>query len=243
MAATVHSTAAAAFLAMGLFHYSFGRRGAVASYLLSTVSLLAAVTLPLLLRSRPAPEAPIPPTPASGRAARPESDSHRHRGGVDVLRASAPSPRENSRTSRASSSRELPGPFGRFIPPSLSRSGPASPRGNFRGSTGSRGSIAIVFPASRRISRCVPEGSTSASLDRLGLVSGASRRPRSDGRSRSGPSSAVSEWMSESFAGGEAIPADEVQGFVVSEYFHRQVREEFESAAPPLDLPRGVVPG
>jgi hypothetical protein len=59
VAATLVSTAAAAFFVMGLFHYSFGRRGALVSYLISTVTLAAAMTIPLLMRSRPAPEAPI----------------------------------------------------------------------------------------------------------------------------------------------------------------------------------------
>ena len=41
--ATVISTAAGALLVMGLFHYSFGRRGAIVSYALSALSLSAAV--------------------------------------------------------------------------------------------------------------------------------------------------------------------------------------------------------
>ena len=63
IASTVISTAAGAFLVMGLFHYSFRRRGALFSYFLSALSLAASVTLPLLMRPSPSLETNVPRMP------------------------------------------------------------------------------------------------------------------------------------------------------------------------------------
>ncbi len=236
VAATVHSTAAAAFLAMGLFHYSFGRRGAVASYLLSTVSLLAAVTLPLLLRSRPAPEAPIPPTPLQDvPLARKvtligiEGASMSY-----VLRAVAEGKLPNfARLIESGAS----GPLRTLYPTESLAVWTSIATGKLPRQHGLKGFYRYRFPGVETHFSLRPRGLDFRSLDRLGLVersvaTAALRRTQPFWAilSSFGVDVGVVRWWG-------SYPADEVRGFVVSEYFHRQVREELNPPLPRLTYP------
>jgi len=63
LAATVLTTAAGVFLVVCLFHYSFGRRGLVVSYVVSGGFLVVAVAIPLILRPEPTPADVVPRMP------------------------------------------------------------------------------------------------------------------------------------------------------------------------------------
>ncbi len=241
IAATVVSTAAGAFFVMGLFHFSFGRRGALASYLLSTVSLLAAVTIPLLIRSRPAPEAPIPPMPLQ------DVPLARKVTLIGIEGASM------SYVLRAVAEGRLPN-FARLIESGASGAlrtlypteslaiWTSVATGKLPRKHGLKGFYRYRFPGVEAHFSLRPRGLDFRSLDRLGLVQ---RSPSNAALRRTQPF-----WTILSSFGVDvglvrwwgSYPADEIRGFVVSEYFHRQVREKFQPPLPRLTHPEELFP-
>jgi predicted AlkP superfamily phosphohydrolase/phosphomutase len=236
VAATVVSTAAAAFFVMGLFHYSFGRRGALVSYMLSIVSLLAAVTLPLLLRSRPAEEVPIPPIPLQDvPLARKvtlvgiEGASMSY-----VLPAVAEGKLPNfARLIESGAS----GPLRTLYPTESLAIWTSIATGKLPRQHGLKGFYRYRFPGVETYFNIRPRGLDFRSLDRVGLVqrsvsTSALRKtqPFWSILSGFGVDVGVVRWWG-------SYPADEVRGFVVSEYLHRQVRETPEPPLPHLTHP------
>ncbi len=236
VAATVVSTAAAAFFVMGLFHYSFGRRGAVASYILSAVSLLAAVTIPLLLRSRPASEAPTPSIPLQDvPLARKvtlvgiEGASMSY-----VLRAVAEGKLPNfARLIESGAS----GPLRTLYPTESLAIWTSIATGKLPRQHGLKGFYRYRFPGVETHFSLRPRGLDFRTLDRLGLVQRSAStsvlrrtQPFWAILSGFGVDVGVVRWWG-------SYPADEVRGFIVSEYFHRQVREKFRPALPRLTHP------
>lgn len=238
-AATVVSTAAAAFFVMGLFHYSFGRRGAMVSYFLSTVSLVAAVTIPLLMRSRPAPDAEIPIMPLQ------DVPLARKVTLVGIEGASM------SYVLRAVAEGKLPN-FARLIESGASGAlrtlypteslavWTTIATGKLPRQHGLKGFYRYRFPGVETHFSLRPRGLDFRTLDRLGLVersvsTSALRRtqPFWTILSGFGVDVGVVRWWG-------SYPADEVKGFVVSEYFHRQVREKLEPPLPHLTFPEDL---
>jgi len=236
VAATVVSTAAALFFVMGLFHYSFGRRGAFVSYFLLTVSLVAAVTIPLLLRSRPEPEASIPRMPLQ------DVPLARKVTLVGIEGASM------SYVLRAVAEGKLPN-FARLIESGASGAlrtlypteslavWTSIATGKLPRQHGLKGFYRYHFPGVETHFSLRPRGLDFRTLDRLGLVqrsasTSALRRTQPFWAILSGfgVDVGVVRWWG-------SYPADEIQGFVVSEYFHRQVREKFEPPLPHLTYP------
>jgi predicted AlkP superfamily phosphohydrolase/phosphomutase len=236
VAATVVSAAAAAFFVMGLFHYSFGRRGASGSYAVSTITLVAAVTIPLLIRSRPAPEAPTPRMPLQDvPLARKvtligiEGSSMSY-----VLHAVAEGRLPNfARLIESGAS----GPLRTLNPTESLAVWTSIATGKLPRQHGLKGFYRYRFPGVDAHFTVRPRGLDFRTLDRLGLVQ------------RSATTSALRRtqpfWTILSGFGVDvglvrwwgSYPADEVQGFVVSEYFHRQVRENFDPPLPRLTYP------
>jgi predicted AlkP superfamily phosphohydrolase/phosphomutase len=236
MGATVVSTAAGAFLFMTLFHYSFGRRAAVASYVISAVSFAAAVTLPMLTRPQPPVDAAIPRMPLQ------DTPLTRRVTLVGIEGASM------SYVLRAVADGKLPN-FARLI-----ESGASGPlrtlypteslpvwtsvaTGKLPRQHGLKGFYRYRFPGVATHFSIRPRGLDFRSLDRLGLVQ---RSAVTAAQRRTQPF-----WTILSGFGVEVglvrlwgtYPADEVRGFVVSEYFHRQVREHFDPPLPRLTFP------
>jgi predicted AlkP superfamily phosphohydrolase/phosphomutase len=236
MSATTVSTAAGAFLFMTLFHYSFGRRAAVLSYLISAVSLAAAVTLPMVSRPLPRKEAGIPPMPLQ------DTPLERRVTVVGIEGASM------SYVLRAVAEGKLPN-FARLIEsgasgalrtlyPTESLSVWTSvATGKLPRQHGLKGFYRYRFPGVSTPFSIRPRGLDFRSLDRLGLiqrsaVTAAQRRTQPFWTILSGFGVDVGlvRWWG-------SYPADEIRGFVVSEYFHRQVRERFDPPLPRLTFP------
>lgn len=239
VAATVVSMAAAAFFVMGLFHYSFGRKGALVSYFLSTVSLVAAVTIPLLLRSRPEPEAPIPLMPLQDVPLARKVTLIGIEGASmsEVLRAVAEGKLPNfARLIESGASGAL-----RTLYPTESLAVWTSiATGKLPRQHGLKGFYRYRFPGVETHFSLRPRGLDFRTLDRLGLVQrGASTsalrrtQPFWAILSGFGVDVGVVRWWG-------SYPADEIRGFVVSEYFHRQVREKLEPPLPRLTYPEDL---
>jgi predicted AlkP superfamily phosphohydrolase/phosphomutase len=236
MSATVVSTAAGAFLFMTLFHYSFGRRAEVVSYTISAVSLAAAVTLPMMARPLPPDETAIPRMPLQ------DTPLARRVTFIGIEGASM------SYVLRAVSEGKLPN-FGRLIEsgasgalrtlyPTESLSVWTSvATGKLPRQHGLKGFYRYRFPGVATHFSIRPRGLDFRSLDRLGLIQ---RSAVTAAQRRTQPF-----WTILSGFGVEVglvrfwgtYPADEIRGFVVSEYFHRQVRERFEPPLPGLTFP------
>lgn len=236
LAATIVSTAAAAFLFMALFHYSFGRHGATLTYFLSAVSLLAAVTLPLVLRPRPEPEPAIPRMPIQ--------DAPLSRRvtliGIDgasmsyVLRAVAEGKLPNfARLIESGAS----GPLRTIDPTESLAVWTSIATGQLPSEHGVKAFYRYRFPGVEVPFSLRPRGLDFGSLDRIGLIQRSAvtatlrhSLPFWTILSRFGVHvGLVRLWGS--------YPADEINGFVVSEYFHRQVRERFDPPLPHLTFP------
>lgn len=234
--ATVVSTASGALFVMGLFHYSFGRRGALASFLLSAMSLSAAVSLPLLMRPLPPVEPTIPRMPLQ------DTPQPRRVTLIGIEGASM------SYVLGAVAEGKLPN-FARLI-----ESGAAGPlrtlypneslaiwtsiaTGKLPRQHGLKGFYRYRFPGVETQFLLRPRGLDFRTLDRLGLVqrsavTASSRRTQTFWTilSRFGVEVGVVRWWG-------TYPAEELNGFMVSEYFHRQVREHFDPPLPQLTYP------
>jgi Type I phosphodiesterase / nucleotide pyrophosphatase len=239
LAATVVSTAAGAFLFMALFHYSFGRRGAVLTSVLSGVSLLAAVSLPLVLRPGPAPTPSIPrmpiqdtPLPRRVTLIGIEGASMSY-----VLRAVAEGKLPNfARLIESGAS----GPLRTIYPTESLAVWTSIATGKLPSEHGVKAFYRYRFPDVEPPFSLRPRGIDFGTLDRIGLIQRSAvtatlRRslPFWTILSRFGVRvGLVRLWGS--------YPADEVDGFVVSEYFHRQVRERFDPPLPQLTFPESL---
>ncbi|MGH9332639.1 MAG: alkaline phosphatase family protein, partial [Vicinamibacteria bacterium] len=230
IAATVVSTAAGAFFVMSLFHYSFGRKGALVSYILSAVSLVGAVALPLIMRPLPAPEAPIrlmplQDTPLSRRVTLIgiEGASMSY-----VLDAVAEGKLPNfARLIESGAS----GPLRTLYPTESLAIWTSIATGKLPRQHGLKGFYRYRFPFVDTHFALRPRGLDFRTLDRLGLLhrsrtTATLRRSQAFWSilSRFGVEVGLVRWWG-------TYPAEPIRGFVVSEYLHRQVREGF---APPL---------
>ncbi len=242
VAATVVSTAAAAFFVMGLFHYSFGRRGAFASYVLSAVSLAAAVTIPLLMRPLPAPEPSIPPMPLQDVPLSRKLTLIGIEGASMsyVLRAVAEGKLPNfARLIESGAS----GPLRTLYPTESLAVWTSIATGKLPRQHGLKGFYRYRFPGVATHFSLRPRGLDFRSLDRLELVqrsvtTSALRRTQPFWTILSGFGIDVGlvRWWG-------SYPADEIRGFVVSEYLHRQVREKFQPPLPRLTYPEELFAG
>jgi hypothetical protein len=239
IASTVVSTAAGAFLVMGLFHYSFGRRGALASYFLSALSLVASIVLPLVMRHAPTSETSIPrmpiqdtPLPRRVTLVGIEGASMSY-----VLRAVAEGKLPNfARLIETGAS----GPLRTLYPTESLSVWTSIATGKLPRQHGLKGFYRYRFPTVATHFSLSPLGLDFRNLDRLGLVqrstvTGTLRRtqPFWTILSRFGVDvGLVRFWGS--------YPADEIEGFVVSEYFHRQARERFDPPLPRLTYPEDL---
>jgi hypothetical protein len=240
VAATLVSTAAAAFFVMGLFHYSFGRRGARASYLISGSSLVAAVSIPLLTRPLPKQSPPIPPMPLQDvplarrlTVVGIESASMSY-----VLTAVAEGKLPNfARLIESGAS----GPLRTLYPTESLAIWTSVATGKLPRRHGLKGFYRYRFPGVDTLFSLRPRGLDLRSLDRLGLV----QRSVSTSALRTteafwtilsgfGVDVGVVRWWG-------SYPADEVRGFVVSEYLHRQAREKFSPPLPRLTYPEDLL--
>jgi predicted AlkP superfamily phosphohydrolase/phosphomutase len=236
VAATVVSTAASALFVLNLFHYSFGRRGAFTSYAVSAAALAAAVAIPLLLRSRPQPKPPIPPMPLQ------DVPLARNVTLIGIEGASM------SEVLTAVAERKLPN-FARLIESGASGAlqtlypsesiaiWTSIATGKLPRQHGLKGFYRYRFPFVDAHFSLRPRGLDFVSLDRLGLV----KRSASSSLLRRaqpfwtilsgfGVDVGIVRWWG-------SYPADEIRGFVVSEYLHRQVREGFDPPLPRLTHP------
>lgn len=239
IAATVVSTAAGALLFMGLFHYSFGRRGALVSYLLSAVSLVAAVVLPLIMRPEPTnessfPRMPLEDTPSACKLTiiGLEGASMSY-----VLPAVAEGKLPNfARLIEGGASGAI-----RTLYPNESLAVWTSvATGKLPRKHGVMGFYRYRFPAVETPFNLRPRGLDFRTLERVGVldrsaVTSSLRRtqPFWSILSRFGVETGLLRWWG-------SYPADEINGFVVSEYFHRQVRERFEPPLPNLTFPEDL---
>lgn len=239
LAATAVSASACAFLVMGLFHYSFGRRGALVSYAVSAISLVSAVTIPLVVRPQPETEGAIPrmplqDTPALRRITLVgiESASMAY-----VLPAVAEGKLPNfARLIEGGAS----GPLRTLYPTESLAVWTSIATGKPPSQHGLKGFYRYRFPGVETPFSLRPRGLDFRSLDRLGLVrrsavTSSLRRtqPFWSILSRFGVRVGLVRWWG-------SYPADEINGFVVSEYFHRQVRERFDPSLPRLTHPESL---
>ena len=239
IAATVVSTAASALLVMALFHYSFGRRGALVSYLLSSVSLVAAVILPLVMRPEPANEGSFPRMPLE------DTPSARKLTIIGIEGASM------SYVLPAVAEGQLPN-FARLIEGGASGAlrtlypnesvavWTSMATGKLPRKHGLMGFYRYRFPAVETPFNLRPRGLDFRTLEGLGAVDRSAvtsslrrTQPFWSILSRFGVKTGLLRWWG-------SYPADEIHGFVVSEYFHRQVRESFEPPLPHLTFPEDI---
>ncbi|HSF18488.1 MAG TPA: alkaline phosphatase family protein [Vicinamibacteria bacterium] len=239
LAATVVSTAAGALLVMGFFHYSFGRRGSIVSYSLSGGSLIAAVALPLILRPQPIsannfPRMPLQDTPSLRRITLIgfEGASLSY-----VLPAVAEGKLPNfARLIEGGASGAL-----RTLYPTESLAVWTSvATGKLPRQHGLKGFYRYRFPSVETPFSLRPRWLDFRSLDRLGIVrrsavTSSLRRtqPFWSILSRFGVKVGLLRWWG-------SYPADPVDGFVISEYFHRQVRERLDPPLPGLTSPESL---
>ena len=223
-------------LVVGLFHYSFGRRGTAISYALSTILFIAATTLPLVMRPQPAAENAVPRMPLQ------DTPAKRRLTIIGIEGASL------SYVLPAVAEGKLPN-FARLI------------------EGGASGALRTLYPteslavwtsiATGKLPRehglkafyryrflwvqtpfsLRPRGLDFRTLDRLGAlnrsaVTAASRRaePFWSIMSRFGLRVGLLRWWG-------TYPAGEINGFVISEFFHRQMRERFDPPLPHLTYP------
>jgi predicted AlkP superfamily phosphohydrolase/phosphomutase len=239
ISATVVSTATAALLVMGLFHYSFGRRGAVISYVLSSASLVAAVTLPLVMRPEPESEISFPRMPLE------DTPAARKLTIIGIEGASM------SYVLPAVAEGKLPN-FARLIEGGASGAmrtlypneslavWTSMATGKLPRQHGLKGFYRYRFPAVEPPFNLRPRGLDFRTLERLGMVDRSAvtsslrrTQPFWSILSRFGVEVGLLRWWG-------SYPADEVNGFVVSEYFHRQVREHFDPRLPHLTYPENL---
>ena len=236
IAATAVTAASGALLVVALFHYSFGRRGALVSYVVSGLFLVVALTLPLIMRPEPIIEDALPRMPLE------ENPSSRRLTIVGIESASM------AYVLPAVAEGKLPN-FARLIEGGASGAlrtlypteslavWTSIATGKFPRQHGLKAFYRYRFPFVSTHFSLQPRGLDFPTLDRLGVlnrtaVTASLRRtqPFWSILSRFGVDVGLLRWWG-------TYPAEEVRGFIVSEYFHRQVRERFEPPLPDLTYP------
>ncbi len=236
VAATLVTTAAAVLLVVALFHYSFGRRGVLVSYAVSALFVGGALVMPLLLRPEPLSPKAVPRMPIE------DYPSARK---ITILGMEGAS---MSYVLPAVAEGKLPN-FARLIDNGAAGSlrtlyptdslavWTSMATGKLPRDHGLKGFYRYRFPGVATPVTLVPRGTDFPTLDRLGLlrrsaVTGSSRRsqPFWSILSRFGVEVGLVRWWG-------TYPAEEVQGFIVSEYFHRQIKERFDPPLPELTFP------
>jgi len=221
---------------VSLFHYSFGRRGALISYVASAVFVAAALAVPLILRPVPAAEDAMPRMPLE------ETPSDRRLTIIGIESASL------AYVLPAVAEGNLPN-FARLIEGGASGTlrtlYPAESlaiwtsiaTGKLPRQHGLKAFYRYRFPAVATHFSLEPRGIDFSLLDRVGALERsavtASRRrtqPFWSILSRFGVSVGLVRWWG-------SYPVDAIDGFMVSEYFHRQVRERFDPPLPALTYP------
>lgn len=238
--ATLLSGAAGVLLVLGLFHYSFGRRAARLGYALLIVVTLGSLALPLWFRPvmtepvRSVPRLPLRDTP-----------SRRH---VTILGFESVS---MSYILPAIADGRLPH-FARLIENGASGTArtlypteslaiwTSVATGKLPRQHGLYSFYRYRFPGVARPFSLLPHGAHLRGLERVrlirrGAMSSSLRRthPFWSILSRFGVRMGLVRWWG-------TYPAEDIDGFVVSELFHRQVRERFEPELPDLTHPRSL---
>jgi hypothetical protein len=237
LAATTLSASAATLLVIGLFHYSFGRRGAFLSYCLFTLVLFASLSLPLHFRSA-AQDAPRPPPPMAL-----QDDPVRRRVtlvGIEsaslsyLLPAVAEGKLPNfARLIEGGAS----GPLRTLYPTESIAIWTSMATGKLPHQHGLYGFYRYRFPNAPALLTLLPRGPYFRGLERLGLLqrthmTSAQRQSLAFWNilNRFGIKVGLVRWWG-------TYPAESVDGFIVSEMFHRQVRERFHPALPRTTSP------
>ena len=239
IAATAVTAAAGALLVVVLFHYSFGRRAAVTSYVLSVGFLAAAIVLPLAMRPSPEPEDRFPRMPIQD-TPRPER--------ITVLGVEGAS---MSYVLPAVAEGKLPN-FARLIEGGASGAlktlypneslavWTSVATGKLPRQHGLKAFYRYRFPFVTSHFLLRPRGIDFRALERLGVVersavTGSLRRTQTFWSilSRFGVRVGLLRFWG-------SYPAEEVNGFIVSEYFHRQVKERFDPPLPHLTFPEAL---
>ncbi len=236
IAATVVTAAAGVLLVVALFHYSFGRRGLLASYAVSGFFLVAAVALPLILRPEPNAEDVVPRMPLE------ENTSSRRLTIIGIEAASM------SYVLPAVAEGKLPN-FARLIEGGASGAirtlypteslavWTSLATGKLPRQHGLKAFYRYRFPFVEAHFSLQPRGLDFPALDRIGAVDRSAvtaslrrTQPFWSILSRFGVKVGLLRWWG-------TYPAEELEGFVISEYFHRQVRERFDPPLPDLTYP------
>ena len=236
-AATTLSAAAAMLFALGLFRYSFGRRGSAIGYALVLVATAAAIILPLYFRPASPPRAPaVPRLPLA------DNPLPRRLTIIGIEGASL------SYVLPAVAAGRLPN-FARLIeggaagtlrslyPTESLAIWTSIATGKLPRQHGLIGFYRYRFPGVEPAFSLLPDGVYLRSLERGGLMNRAAmssteRRCQTlwNILSSFGISSGFVRWWG-------TYPAERINGFIVSELFHRQVRERFDPLLPNLTYP------
>ena len=241
MSATVLTTAAAILFVLGLFHYSFGRRGVRASFVLFGVALTTSLVAPfLLLREPPEPET-WPRMPLADNAA------PRRLTIIGIEGASM------SYVLPAVAEGHLPN-FARLLETGASgalrtlyptESVPvwtSIATGKLPRQHGLKGFYRYRFPFVSTPVSMRPRGLYFQGLDKLGLVQRSAvtsslreTQPFWVILSRFGVTQGLVRWWG-------SYPAKSIDGFMVTEYLHRQAREGLRPPLPELTHPPELCP-
>ena len=236
-AATTLSAAAAMLLALGLFRYSFGRRGGAIAYAVVLGATAASLVLPLYFRPPTAQRAPaVPRLPLA------DNPLPRRLTIIGIEGASL------SYVLPAVAAGRLPN-FARLIeggavgtletlyPTESLAIWTSIATGELPRQHGLIGFYRYRFPGVESSFFLLPDGLYLQSLEYAGLIqraamSSAQRRSQAlwSILSSFGVESGLVRWWG-------TYPAEPINGFIVSELFHRQVREAFEPPLPNLTHP------
>ena len=242
MAATILSAAAAILLILALFHYSFGRRAARFGYSLVFLTWIVSVAVPLLFRPinneapSSVPRLPLEDSPSPRRVTiiGMEGASMSY-----VLPAVAEGQLPNfARLIEGGASGTL-----RTIHPTESLAVWTSiATGKLPRQHGLLGFYRYRFPGIQSTFSLLPHGLFLQNLEHLGLLkrTAVTSTQRRTGTfwsilSSFGVKVGILRWWG-------TYPAETIDGFIVSEYFHRQVREQFEPTLPDLTYPASLFP-
>ncbi len=241
-AATILSAAAAILLILALFHYSFGRRAAHFGYSLVFLTWIVSLVAPFFFRpisnetSSSVPRLPLEDSPSPGRVTiiGMEGASMSY-----VLPAVAEGKLPNfARLIEGGASGAL-----RTIHPTESLAVWTSiASGKLPRQHGLLGFYRYRFPGVQSTFSLLPHGLFLQSLEYLGLLkrTAVTSTQRRTGTfwtilSSFGVKVGLLRWWG-------TYPAEAVDGFIVSEYFHRQVREQFDPKLPDLTYPADLFP-
>ncbi len=236
-AAATLSAAAGILLVLGLFHYSFGRRQIAIGYALVSLAALASVALPFYFRpTTSAPERAVPRLPLA------DNPLPRRLTIVGIEGASM------SYVLPAVAEGKLPN-FARLIEGGASGAlrtlypteslavWTSIATGKLPRQHGVIGFYRYRFPGVEPLFSLLPDGLYLRSLEQAGLLERAAmsatlRRCQAFWNilSSFGVRLGLVRWWA-------TYPAEKVNGFIVSELFHRQVREDFDPPLPNLTYP------